>query len=161
MATLTFSPEQDSIDVEIFIAAPAERVFQAITDPAQVSQWWGRKGMYRITVREGVVKVGEKWRTIGVGAKGDTFEVKGEYLEVEPPRLLVHTWVSSWCGGLQTTVRWELVPERGGTLVKIHHSGFAGQPAAAQDHYQGWTRVLGWIQAYVEKSETIETRPGV
>jgi hypothetical protein len=45
-----------------------------------------------------------------------------------------------------------------GTLVKIHHSGFAGHPDAAKGHSQGWTRVLGWMQAFVETGETVDTR---
>jgi hypothetical protein len=44
-------------------------------------------------------------------------------------------------------------------MVKIRHSGFAGNIAAAQGHGQGWIRVLGWMQAFVEKGETVDTRP--
>jgi len=36
METVTVTPAQDSIKGEIFIAAPPERVFQAITDPKQM-----------------------------------------------------------------------------------------------------------------------------
>jgi hypothetical protein len=43
--------------------------------------------------------------------------------------------------------------------VKIKHSGFAGNIAAAQSHSQGWIRVLSWMQAFVEKGVTVETRP--
>jgi hypothetical protein len=45
-----------------------------------------------------------------------------------------------------------------GTVVKIRHSGFAGNLDAAKDHSQGWQRVLGWMQGFVEKGETIDTR---
>jgi hypothetical protein len=45
-----------------------------------------------------------------------------------------------------------------GTVVKIRQEGFAGAPEAAQNHAQGWTRVLGWMQAFVENGETVETR---
>lgn len=49
MATVGITPDQDAVTAEIFIAAPPERVFQAITDPAQLPRWWGQKDMYRIT----------------------------------------------------------------------------------------------------------------
>jgi len=45
--------------------------------------------------------------------------------------------------------------------VKIRHEGFAGRPKEALGHTQGWKRVLGWMQAFVERSETVDTRPPV
>jgi hypothetical protein len=72
---------------------------------------------------------------------------------------------------LKTVVRWELEPrpihslqQRGpqkmgtGTVVRIRHEGFAGAPKEALGHAKGWERVLGWMQAYVENGETVETR---
>jgi hypothetical protein len=56
-------------------------------------------------------------------------------------------------------VRWELEPSGGkGTLVKIRHEGFAGAPEAAQNHGEGWRRVLGWLLGFAEKGETVDTR---
>ena len=42
MATMAITSDQDAVVAEIFIAAPPERVFQAITDPKQMPQWWGQ-----------------------------------------------------------------------------------------------------------------------
>ena len=39
MATLGITPNADELVNEIQIAAPRERVFQALTDPAQVVKW--------------------------------------------------------------------------------------------------------------------------
>jgi uncharacterized protein YndB with AHSA1/START domain len=171
MATITVSPAQDAVTGEIFIAAPPERVFRALTDPKQAPQWWGQKGMYRITEWKGDVRPGRKWSSVGVGDDGTSFRVDGEYLEVDPPRLLVHTWIASWSGRLSTVVRWELEarsihglqhsgPRKTGTgtVLKIRQEGFAGAPEAARGHAEGWTRVLGWMQAFVEKGETVDTR---
>src|SRR6185295_9815169 len=110
METVTVTPAQDSIKGEIFIAAPPERVFRAITDPKQMPQWWGQQGLYRITGWTVDLRPGGKWSSVGVGADGTSFRVDGEYLEVDPPRLLVHTWIASWSGSLKTVVRWELEP---------------------------------------------------
>lgn len=41
-ANMQVSPDDDVIVTEIEIAAPARRVFQALIDPTQVLQWWGR-----------------------------------------------------------------------------------------------------------------------
>jgi uncharacterized protein YndB with AHSA1/START domain len=107
-----------------------------------------------------------------VGADGTSFRVEGEYLEVAPPRLLVHTWVKSWDGPITTVVRWELEPRDihglqahgprrtgTGTVVKLRHSGFAGDAKSAAGHGEGWKHVLGWMQAYVEQGETVDSRP--
>jgi uncharacterized protein YndB with AHSA1/START domain len=158
MATVSVTPDQEAVLAEVKIEAPPERVFQAITDPRQMLQWWGQKGIYRCTKFETDVRVGGKWLSAGVSDAGQDFQVSGEYLEVDPPRTLVYTWMASWTGPLNTTVRWELKPRDGGTLVKIHHSGFAGVPEAAKAHGEGWQRVLGWMQAFVEKGATVDTR---
>jgi uncharacterized protein YndB with AHSA1/START domain len=171
MATATITPNQDTVLVEIFIAAPPERVFEAITDPAQLSQWWGQSELYRITERTADVRPGGKWSSVGVGADGKSFRVDGEYLEVDPPRRLVHTWISSYRGPLKTVVYWDLQAQpvhnlhpRGprkagtGTLVKLRHESFAEVPEAAAAHGDGWKRVMGWLIAYVENGETVDTR---
>jgi uncharacterized protein YndB with AHSA1/START domain len=172
MATITITPDQNVITGEIFIAAPPARVFQALTDPAQMPRWWGAADLYHITEWKGDIRVGGKWSSDGVGADGKTFRVDGEYLEVDPPRLLVHTWNASWTHPIKTVVRWELEPQSvhglhpggpqragTGTLVKMRHEGFAGDSAACANHAQGWTLVMGWLTAYLEKGETIDTRP--
>ena len=172
MVTVATTPALDEVLGEVFIAAPPARVFEAITDPAQVPRWWGQQGMYRDHRMEGRCAAGRKWSSIGVSADGSSFRVEGEYLEVDPPRLLVHTWIASWSGKLETVVRWELEPtdvhglhpsgpKRAGTgtNVKIRQTGFGGAPEAAKNHAEGWKRVLGWMQAYVERDETIDLRP--
>jgi uncharacterized protein YndB with AHSA1/START domain len=114
--------------------------------------------MYRTTKWQSDLRVGGKWRSDGMGADGTPFHVSGEYLEYQPATLLVHTWVASYMGELKTTVRWELKPEKGGTQLTLRHSGFAGNAEAVKSHAQGWLRVLGWMQAFVEKGETIDSR---
>jgi uncharacterized protein YndB with AHSA1/START domain len=170
MATATITPDQDAVLAEVFIAAPPERVFAAISDPEQLPRWWGQTGMYRITERTSDPRPGGKFRSDGVGADGKAFYVEGEYLEIDPPRRLVHTWVSSYMDA-KTTVYWDLEPQTvaglhpsgpkkagTGTLVKLRHSGFLGHPQGAASHGEGWKRVFGWLQAYLERGETVDTR---
>lgn len=160
MATATISHDQDAIQGEVHIAAPAERVFQALTDPRQLMQWWGQRGMYHHTDWKSDVRPGGMWRSEGVSdVDGKPYHVSGEYVEVDPPRLLSYTWVASWSGPLSTLVRWELEQAEGGTKVRFRHSGFAGAAGAVQGHYQGWLRVTAWMQAFVERGETVATRP--
>jgi uncharacterized protein YndB with AHSA1/START domain len=170
MATATITPNQDTVLAEIFIAASPERVFQAITDPDQLAKWWGQKGIYRVTTSSADVRVGGKWSSAGVGADGTEFTVGGEYLEIDPPRRLVHSWIASYSGAVKTVVYWELQPQPlhglhpsgpkkagTGTLLKLRHEGFV-EAKDAISHGEGWKRVLGWLQSYAERGETIDTR---
>jgi uncharacterized protein YndB with AHSA1/START domain len=86
MATTKVSPDADAIVAEIQIAAPRERVFQALTDPKKIVQWWGRPGSYQCTTCEIDLRAGGKWLNAGMNADGKPFEVRGEYLQIEPPR---------------------------------------------------------------------------
>jgi len=158
MATSQASSDGSAIVCQVQISAPPERVFQALVDPTQVLKWWGQPGIYRCTEFESDLRIGGKWRSAGVAGHGKTFEAYGEYLEVDPPHLLVYTWHASWTGNLETTLRWDLQKTKGGTLVKLRHSGFAGKGDAARN-YQGWPRMLGWLQALLERGETIDDRP--
>ena len=94
---------------------------------------------------------------IVLDANGHRFEVTAVYLELEPPRLLSSTWVATWTGDAKTKVRWELESSGNGTLVRIRHSGFAARPELVQA-YRRWPRMLAWLQALLEKGETVEQR---
>jgi len=171
MATASITPDQNTVLAEVFIAAPPERVFQAISDPEQRRQWWGQVGLYRTIESHSDLRPGGKWFGKGLSADGSSFQVEGEYLEIDPPRRLVYTWRPSWAHPLETVVHWDLEPRdvhglqhRGpqrvgtGTLVKVRQEGFAGNLEAARGHGEGWKRVLGWMQAFVEEGATVDSR---
>ena len=161
MTNLVTSSNDDAVQTEVFIGAPPERVFNALVDPRQLVQWWGQSDLYRITKMEADVRVGGKWRTEGVGADGQQFHVEGEYREVDLPRMVSYTWRPSYRPGPETLVRFDLLPEGRGTMVRVHHSGFAGDAEAAKSHGNGWIRVLGWMRDFVERNQTIDSRgPG-
>jgi len=161
MATSMITSDQNAVIAEIFIAAPPARVFEAISDPNQLPRWWGQNGLYHVTKSTMDVRPGGKWRSDGVGADGQAFYVEGEYLEVDPPRRLVHTWASSY-DTARTVVHWELEPETvnashssgpkksgTGTRLRVRQEGFGGNIASASSHKEGWKLVLGWLEAFV------------
>ncbi len=158
----------DAVSREIEIAAPPERVFQALTDARQLFTWWGaepsveltvfemdaRQGgkyLYRCKPRPGADfgEVGENLKKSGSGE----FICRGEVLEYDPPRLLVWSWIANWHEhpDRPTTVRWELTPTRGGTLVRVTHSGLAQEPVSRKDYGQGWVGVLELLKNYLQK----------
>ena len=156
MAKAGPQPEQDAIVSEIEIAAPPERVFKALTDEKQLGIWW-TDGACPIKLFEMDARPGGRWRFLtqagdievnGVRA----FEAHGEILEYMPPRMLVYTWIANWHDNpAQTTVvSWELVPTRGGTRVKVTHSGLAQLPVARKDYAGGWPGAVEKLKQFAE-----------
>ena len=133
------------------IAAPPERVFHALTSE-EIVEWWGSAETYRTTKWSGDLRVGGAWRTDGIGADGKRFSVGGEFVEIDPPRKLVHTWRADWDGGNVTTVTFRLEPIAGGTRLTLRHEGFAERRESCAGHTEGWERVLGWLHDYVESA---------
>jgi uncharacterized protein YndB with AHSA1/START domain len=136
-----------SIDIE----APAEAVWEAMTDPSQLMSWWGSPDTYRTFDWELDLRPGGKWSSRSERLDGtQQGTVHGEYLEVDKPRLLVFTWLASWDGFAETVIRMELSPTLTGTRVKIRHSGFGERRQSGEGHTEGWKRVLGWLSAHAE-----------
>lgn len=143
--------EQSSIVSEIEIEASPEIVFAALTDPKQLSQWWGDEKTYRADRWSVDARKGGKWKSEGKSVAGQTFSVEGEYLEMDPPRVLAYTWKPSWMEVVPTVVRFELTATARGTHLRVTHSGFGDNNTARDNHAQGWPGVLNWLRVYVER----------
>jgi uncharacterized protein YndB with AHSA1/START domain len=132
--------ETTAIEREITIAASPETVWQFLVDPDKATRWMGQDasfdprpgGRYRVQVIPGNTAV-------------------GEFVELDPPRRLVHTW--GWePGGLSsvapgsTTVEIELFPDGEGTTVRFSHRGLPSGEAA-QSHAHGWDHYLERLSA--------------
>ena len=127
---MSVTDSANEIVKEITINAPATKIFAALTQPDQLTQWWGEDGLYH---------------------SGAPFSVEGEYTAIEPPRLLEYTWRHDWDGRPeQTLVRYELTEGANGTtVVRVRHSGFTNVDSRS-NHSEGWNRVLGWLTNFVE-----------
>src|SRR5579863_467678 len=157
MAATIVTPDQDAVVSEITIAAPPARVFQALTTPAELTQWFGNEecpvkfwkfdarlgGRYGYATEQGSAVVN------GVS----DFECHGEIVEFDPPRRLAYTWFGNWHEdkARRTLVRWELTPAGGGTHVKVTHSGLIQEPASRKDYAGGWPGVLAGLKKFSEK----------
>jgi uncharacterized protein YndB with AHSA1/START domain len=152
MATTTVTSDQDTIISEIDIAAPPDRVFDAIANPETV-----RRRTPQFSVYEMDLRVGGKWRMemrVPKPHRGvSVIKHDGEVLEYDPPRLLVFTWFANFHDDPKhrSIVRWELTPTKSGTHVKVTHSGLASEANALKDYAGGWPGVLAEIKAYAEK----------
>ena len=71
--------------------APRHLVFDAMTKPEHVKQWWGRLGEgYSVPVCEIDLRVGGRWRFVNRHPNGEV-AFYGEYREITPPSRLVFT----------------------------------------------------------------------
>jgi uncharacterized protein YndB with AHSA1/START domain len=137
----------DAIVEEIAIKAPAERIFDALTDPATRVKWWGLKGRFETTDMESDLRPGGRWMMRGNGMGGKPFI--GIYRTVERPHALAFTWLPDWDeAATETLVRFDLQEHDGITTVRLTHSGFAS--AGSRARHQGWPQILSWLQGYAE-----------
>ena len=79
-------PEREIV-LSCVIAAPRSRVFQAFTDPSQITRWFGPEG-FKIETLEIDIRDGGRWRFIYTGPDGYRWENRMVFLRVDAPRLL-------------------------------------------------------------------------
>lgn len=84
--------EDSLLDREIVLSrvfnAPRELVFEAWTDAAHISQWFGPKG-FTTTTHEMDARVGGMWRFEMKAPDGTVFTNRVVFLEIKAPELLV------------------------------------------------------------------------
>ncbi|HKT84289.1 MAG TPA: SRPBCC family protein [Solirubrobacterales bacterium] len=88
--TTITTPSETEIRIERVFDAPRELVWEAYTDPELLCGWLGPHRL-QMTVQEMDVRSGGAYRYTHSDGDGSYFFF-GEFLEVEPPRLLVQTF---------------------------------------------------------------------
>jgi uncharacterized protein YndB with AHSA1/START domain len=114
-ATLQDAEGRSVLRFERALAHPPERVWQALTDPAEQGSW--HPTPCELEPHEG-------GRVAYDGEMPD-----GEVVEYEPPRLLAHTW-----GG--DVLRWELIARGDATMLVLTHT--------FDDHFKAARDAAGW-----------------
>jgi uncharacterized protein YndB with AHSA1/START domain len=102
---------------------PPERVWRALTDPAELAAW--------LMPNDFSPRRGARFRFDARPAYGELIE--GEVLEVDPPRRLQARWTVN---GQPTTVTFELRAEGSETVLRVEHDGL---PPDEQTSFDG-----GW-----------------
>ena len=92
-------------------------VFEAMTRPEHVKQWWGRLGEgYSVPVCEIDLRVGGAWRFVNRHPKGEAV-FYGEYREITPPSRLVFTEIFAQFPDSVSVVTAEFTDEDGKTRM--------------------------------------------
>jgi uncharacterized protein YndB with AHSA1/START domain len=85
------TPSEQDIEMTRLFDAPRHLVFDAMTKPEHVKQWWGQLGEgYSVPVCEIDLRPGGAWRFVNRHPKGEA-AFYGEYREIAPPGRLVFT----------------------------------------------------------------------
>ncbi|MFN7998527.1 MAG: SRPBCC family protein [Bryobacteraceae bacterium] len=111
------TPSDQEIRMTRLFDAPRQLVFEAMTKPEHVKQWWGRLGDgYSVPVCEIDLRVGGAWRFVNRHPKGEvTFY--GEYREVSPPSRLVFTEIYAPYPDSESVVTAEFTEEESKTRL--------------------------------------------
>jgi uncharacterized protein YndB with AHSA1/START domain len=70
--------------------APRKLVFEAMTDPKQVVQWWGPRG-FTTTIHEMDMRPGGVWRHTMHGPDGTDYPNKTVFIEAVKPERIVYS----------------------------------------------------------------------
>ncbi|AFU02612.1 SRPBCC family protein [Nocardia brasiliensis] len=121
-----FGPDRGTeIRAEISIAAPPERVFASLIEPAQIERWFGASGV------ELEPRVGGR-ATLGID---------GEVTEFEPDRRI------TLADSEGSIVTWQLDGTDGGTRLTFVQSGYTdAELDNAAQHEAGWFAALAEIR---------------
>lgn len=86
------TPSDREITMTRLFDAPRDLVFEAMSKPEHITQWWGRLGEgYSVPVCEVDLRVGGEWRFVNRSPNGELATFYGVYREITPPERLVFT----------------------------------------------------------------------
>jgi uncharacterized protein YndB with AHSA1/START domain len=121
------------------LPVPPGRAFAALLGE-EVTRWWVNPGIFDTREWEADVRPGGAWRAAGIG-RGQPYALEGEFVEVQPPSKLVHTWRSTSVPDHDSKVTYLLDPIPGGTRLTLRHEGFA-EPSVLARTCVGWETSL-------------------
>jgi uncharacterized protein YndB with AHSA1/START domain len=129
-----------SLEKELFINATPQRVFQALTEKADLERWFVQKA--EVDLRPGGA-IRFEWGP-------DAVEI-GKILVFDPPHRLSYSWEAFEAG--PTTVTFELTRENAGTRLHLIHTGI-GEGEDWDNYYtsisSGWSVHLKNLTTWLE-----------
>jgi uncharacterized protein YndB with AHSA1/START domain len=131
---------------------PRAVVYGALTDKAQLAEWWGPQG-FTVPGVEFDPRVGASYRIAMQPPDGDLFHLSGEFREVDPPARLAYTfrWDPPDPDDRETVVALSLEERNEGTQVHLTQGEFATE-ARLTLHEEGWTESLGRLEQVLGKA---------
>jgi uncharacterized protein YndB with AHSA1/START domain len=138
-----------TLRLERVLHAPKERVFAALVEPAQLSEWWGPTGFTAPSV-ELDAREGGRYRITMQPPDGEAFSLRGQFFEVDPPQRLVYTFEYEQPDpdDQDTLVTLSLFDHAHGTRLVFEQGSFA-TPARYELHETGWSETLDRLAEFL------------
>jgi uncharacterized protein YndB with AHSA1/START domain len=152
--------EELGFQLSRIIEATPQRVFEAMTDPEQVAQWWGPEGFTCPDITMDA-RVGGAYRIAMQPPEGELFYLSGDFLEVEPPSRLAYTfrWEPPDPDDRETVARLALHPSDRATEVALVQGPFATH-ARRELHKAGWTDTFVRLADHLARPNRSARNPG-
>ena len=140
-----------AVERSIWIDAPRERVWSAVTDPAQLESWFSPGTSWKLTALE----VGGRLFTPDPETGNET-NVQVIQLVDPPQRFVTHSLPAT--PGSSEVTAYLLQEERGGTRLTITNSGYEllpedGRWSAMEQNAFGFGMMLENLRAYIESKD--------
>jgi uncharacterized protein YndB with AHSA1/START domain len=148
---------ENQIEKRIEIAAPASRVWQALTDSRQFGEW------FRVKM-DGPFVTGQPLSGQITHPGYEHLRMEIMVKAIEPEKFFSYTWHPyaidpkvDYTKEEPTLVEFRLEPIAGGTLLTVTESGFDKIPSARRaqafkSNDGGWAQQMKNIEAYVSKT---------
>jgi uncharacterized protein YndB with AHSA1/START domain len=131
-------------------ASPA-RVYAAITQPAQMMQWWGPDAGPTLKA-EADVRPGGRFSIVFRLMNGDEHNPTGIYREVVPEKKLSFTWEWPGMPERESLVTFLLKPFDGGTELTLIHEQLPDEEAC-RSHEMGWSGLLDKLPVFLARTD--------
>lgn len=136
-----------SLVVRRTILATPERLFDAWTQPEQLTKWWGPSGA-SCPHADLDLRVGGSYRITNLFATHEKLHISGEFQVIERPNKLVYTWRIEESEGPAELVTVLFEEREAGTeLIVIHERISDAQ--MAEGHEAGWHACIDGLVAYL------------
>jgi uncharacterized protein YndB with AHSA1/START domain len=128
----------------VYIAAPVERVWNALVDSDVTRQYWGHEN-------RSDWKPGSRWEHVRIGPD-NVVDIAGKVIEIDPPHRLVTSWHAPDGEGdsaRTSQVTYEITPMGEESKLVVTHSDL-NEPGMRAGVSQGWPLVLSSLKSFLE-----------
>ena len=116
-----------------------EKIWRALTENPLIEQWLMTNDFQPV--------VGHRFTFRATPVPGWNGIIDCEVLVVEPHARLSYSWGTM---GMMSVVAWTLTPAKGGTRVRMEHSGFRSEEDANyKGASYGWQKFIGGLERVV------------
>jgi uncharacterized protein YndB with AHSA1/START domain len=134
-----------------YIAAPAQKVYDSITQPEVARRYWGHENVSDWAP-------GSTWSHVKADA-GHKVQVTGKVVEANPPKKLVITWVNPDRVGepeAYSRVTFEIAPYEDMVRLTVTHDELEAGGSMAGGISKGWPIVLSSLKSFMETGHSLD-----